>query len=89
MAGKRSKGERGDEPLSRFRHHHVDIERLALQGTYKLRRFIGSDAPRNTNRNLHSDDCNSGFPVETRSLGDLHTTLLRRAAHVGVASSAK
>jgi hypothetical protein len=68
MAGERSKGERGNEPLGRFRHHHVDIERLALQGTYKLRRLIRGDPPRNTNRNLHSDDCNPGQTTTRGSL---------------------
>ena len=60
MAGERGKGQRGDELLGRFGHHYVHIQRLALQGSHHFGRLISGNATRDTDRDLHSDDCTTG-----------------------------
>src|ERR1700733_4753967 len=60
MAGERGEGKRGNELLGRLRHHHVHIQRLALQGSHQFSRLISGNASGDTDRDLHSDDCTTG-----------------------------
>ena len=57
VAGERGEGQGGDELLGRFGHHHVHIQRLALQGSHDFGRLISGNATRDTDSDLHSVDC--------------------------------
>ena len=53
VAGERGEGERLHEAARGLGHHHVDIERLALQRAHQFRRFVRGNSAGDADRDSH------------------------------------